>query len=62
MVFGKEIKGGSLRDKRRSFGREKGLLGLKNPREARKKENQRENSKEREKGGNPSLESLDFLK
>ena len=42
--------------------REGGLLGLKNPREARKKENQRENSKEREKGGNPSLESLDFLK
>ena len=33
-----------------------------NPGEAREGVNQRENSKEREKGGDLSLESLDFLK
>ena len=51
--------GGSLRDKREVLGGEKGTL---DPGEAREEGNQRENSKEREKSGDLSLESLDFLK
>ena len=48
--------------KERFERREGRTFGLKNPREAREGENQRKNSKEREKGGDLSLESLDSLK
>ena len=48
MVFGKEIKGGSLRDKRRSFGRERWDFWTLNPEKLR--ENKPERKKRKEKG------------
>ena len=51
LIFRKEINGGSLRDKRRSFGRHQGILDLLDPKRLEKKKPERKLNRKRERWG-----------